>query len=129
MMRLAKAYLLPKELRRISLYAADAACLPFKDHSFDALFGFGFLHHVPNWRKALSEVSRVLVPGGYYYIEELYPTLYQNLITKHILLHPTHDRFTSTDLRRAMTAVHLNLEDSFEIKLMGILGVARKSKQ
>jgi ubiquinone/menaquinone biosynthesis C-methylase UbiE len=126
MMRRAKAYLRPEELEAITLYAGDAARLPFKDNAFDALFGFGFLHHVPDWRQALSEVARVLKPGGRYYIEELYPTLYQNVVTKRILLHPAHDRFRSLDLKTAMKAGNLHLKESFEIRAMGILGVAIK---
>lgn len=128
MMQMAKSYLTPKELTHISLHTGDAACLPFKENRFDALFGFGFLHHVPNWRKSLREVARVLKPGGCYYIEELYPTLYQNAITRHILLHPTHDRFKSRDLKRALQKADLHLKKAVEIKFMGILGVAVKSE-
>jgi hypothetical protein len=59
-------------------------------------------------------------------MEELYPSLYQNAITKHILLHPEHDRFTSRDLRTEMEAAGLNLVNAFELKKLGILGVARR---
>jgi len=128
MMRMAKSYLGPEELAHISLHTGDAACLPFKEKSFDALFGFGFLHHVPNWRKALQEVARVLKPGGCYYIEELYPTLYQNMITRRILLHPSQDRFKSRDLKCALQDAGLYLKKAYEIKFMGILGVAIKSE-
>ena len=37
---------------------------------FDAVFIFGVLHHIPEWRKALEEISRVLKPGGVLLIEE-----------------------------------------------------------
>jgi len=62
-----------------------------------------------------------------YYMEELYPSLYQNVITKHILLHPENDRFTSKDLRAELDAAGLSLINSFELKKMGILGVAVKA--
>jgi ubiquinone/menaquinone biosynthesis C-methylase UbiE len=109
-----------------NMYVGDAVDLPFKTGSLDAVFGFGFLHHVPDWRRGLSEIARVLKPAGIYYIEELYPSLYQNVITKRILLHPEHDRFTSDDFRKALDEAHLGLADAFELKKMGILGVAVK---
>jgi ubiquinone/menaquinone biosynthesis C-methylase UbiE len=42
------------------------------DDTFDAAFVFGVLHHVPNWRRALSELCRVLVAGGVLLVEELH---------------------------------------------------------
>jgi ubiquinone/menaquinone biosynthesis C-methylase UbiE len=129
MIQKAKTYLNPEAMEPMSLYVGDAACLPFKTNSLDALFGFGFLHHVPDWRMALSEVARVLKTGGHYYIEELFPSLYQNFITKRLLLHPEHDRFKSHDLRSALNVMGLDLKDALEIKKIGILGVATKLKQ
>jgi ubiquinone/menaquinone biosynthesis C-methylase UbiE len=126
MIDMAKTYLSVTDGIDLSVYVADAVALPFKTNSLDALFGFGFLHHVPDWRHALAEVARVLKVGGHYYIEELYPTLYQNFITKHILLHPTVDRFKSDDLRKELDKVKLRIADVFELKKFGILGVATK---
>lgn len=123
----AKTYLSGSTKDIMTMYVADSIDLPFKSDGLDALFGFGFLHHVPNWRRALSEIARVLKSGGVYYMEELYPSLYQNVITKRILLHPEHDRFTSKDLRTELDAAGLRLINSFELKKMGILGVATKS--
>jgi ubiquinone/menaquinone biosynthesis C-methylase UbiE len=127
MIQEAKTYLSGPTKNVMTMYVGDSIDLPFKSDSLDALFGFGFLHHVPDWRRALSEVARVLKSGGVYYMEELYPSLYQNVITKRILLHPEHDRFTSKDLRAELDAAGLSLINSFELKKMGILGVATKS--
>ena len=44
---------------------ADMEFLPFKDHSFDLVYGFGILHHLSNIRKGVSEASRVLKKGGF----------------------------------------------------------------
>ncbi len=47
------------------LVVADLQSLPFKDNSFDvAVSIFGALNHVKNIEKAISEVKRVLCPGG-----------------------------------------------------------------
>jgi len=124
----AKQYLGGVELKKISLSVGDAVGLPFQAGSLDAIFGFGFLHHVPDWRSALAEISRVLKTGGLYYFEELYPELYQNVITKHILLHPEHDRFSSYDLRKGLDNTNLILKHAFELRKMGILGVAAKER-
>ena len=123
----ARNFLSPIPKHRVKLYVGDSINLPFKANTLDAVFGFGFLHHVPDWRRALSEISRVLKDGGVYYIEELYPTLYQNVITKHILRHPEHDRFTGPDLRKVLNEKNLRLNQEFELPKMGILGVATKS--
>jgi len=126
MIRMAKAYLSPNDKEKISLYVGDATSLPFRARSLDAVIGFGFLHHVPDWRKALKEIARILKTGGVYFMEELYPSLYQNFITKHILHHPTQDRFFSYELRNALEELNLLMEDAIEFKKLGILGIVKK---
>ena len=111
----------------IDFCVGDGARLPLRNDYFDAVFGFGFLHHVPAWRDGLAEVTRVLKHGGVYFMEEYYPSLYQNIVTRHILVHPDEDRFNSEDLRQAFNNVDLTLTHSFELKRMGILGVGFKA--
>ncbi|MEM5789701.1 MAG: class I SAM-dependent methyltransferase [Syntrophobacteraceae bacterium] len=127
MIRKSFGYLEPEERRNISFFAADALRLPHGDGVFDAVFGFGVLHHVPDWQSALQEIARVLKPGGVYFLEELYPSLYQNFITRHILLHPDENRFRSNDLKKALTDNGFSLQSTFELKLLGILAVLRKN--
>lgn len=122
----AKDYLSPEQVRRISFYVGDVLRLPYKDGVMDAVFAFGVLHHVPDWRAAFWEIARVLKTGGTYFLEEIYPTLYQNFITKHILLHPRENRFLSQDLKKTMKEAQLHLKSHLEIKEIGILGVSLK---
>jgi ubiquinone/menaquinone biosynthesis C-methylase UbiE len=42
----------------------DAQRLPFADHSFDMVLANHMLYHVPDLRRALDEISRVLRPDG-----------------------------------------------------------------
>ena len=112
---------------QIHLCVGDAVRLPFGDDSLDAVFGFGVLHHVPDWQDGLAEVARVLKHGGVYFMEEYYPSLYQNIITKHMLAHPDSDRFNSEELRQAFQDANLSLTHTFELKRMGILGVGFKA--
>jgi ubiquinone/menaquinone biosynthesis C-methylase UbiE len=42
----------------------------FPDASKDVVIIFGVLHHIPNWRKAIDEIQRVLKPNGSFFLEE-----------------------------------------------------------
>lgn len=42
----------------------DALLLPFGDDSFDLVWSWGVLHHTGDIERAISEVRRVLKPGG-----------------------------------------------------------------
>jgi ubiquinone/menaquinone biosynthesis C-methylase UbiE len=126
MIRLARVAVEQNTTTSTGFCICDAARLPFHEDSMDAVFGFGFLHHVAAWRDGLREVHRVLKPGGVYYMEEYYPSLYQNIITRRLTVHPEHDRFNSNDLRKEFANVALDLRTTFELKRCGILGVGVK---
>jgi SAM-dependent methyltransferase len=49
---------------RSDLRVANAEALPFADASFDVVFSWGVLHHVPDTARAVDEVWRVLRTGG-----------------------------------------------------------------
>jgi SAM-dependent methyltransferase len=80
----------------------------------DVVFGFGVLHHLPDWRQGLAEISRVLKPGGVYFLEEFYPSLYLNFLARRLFFHPEEDRFFSRDLHQALPQAGLLLERSLE---------------
>jgi SAM-dependent methyltransferase len=47
---------------------ADITNLPQKDNSVDCIICDQVLEHVPEYDKAVSEIKRILAPGGYCYI-------------------------------------------------------------
>jgi ubiquinone/menaquinone biosynthesis C-methylase UbiE len=50
------------------LDATDLSSLPAA--SFDDVVIFGVLHHIPDWRAALNELTRVTRPSGRFFLEE-----------------------------------------------------------
>ncbi len=126
MIQMGQKYLGPEHRERIALYVGDAQTLPYRDGTMDAVFGFGVLHHLPDWRGGLKEIARVLKPGGIYFLEEFYPQFYQNFLARRLFLHPEHDRFFSHDLHGALTGAGFTLQGCLEQKMLGILAVAVK---
>jgi SAM-dependent methyltransferase len=47
------------------LAAMDALDLPLRDASVDIVYGFAFVHHLPDLERFLGEIARVLRPGGH----------------------------------------------------------------
>jgi len=43
---------------------SDATALDFPDGTFDVVYSFGVLHHIPQVQRAVAEIGRVLRPGG-----------------------------------------------------------------
>ncbi len=126
MIQKAQQYLSPAQKEGISFYVGDVIRLPYRNGTLDAIFGFGILHHVLDWQGALGEIARVLKPGGVFFMEELYPSLYQNFVTKHVLLHPRKNRFLSEGLKEALRDQNLHLDDFREHPKIGILGISIK---
>jgi ubiquinone/menaquinone biosynthesis C-methylase UbiE len=129
MLRRANAYLPTRLKTNVSFSLVNAEQLPFGSGTLDAVFGFGVLHHVHDWNSALLEISRVLKDDGIYFLEELYPPLYQNCITRHILLHPLLNRFYSADLKTALGSAGFTVRRKLELHRIGILGICNKAEQ
>jgi SAM-dependent methyltransferase len=60
----AKLALLGTVARGSCALVADAEHLPFADETFDIVYSNGVLHHSPDTERAITEVGRVLKPGG-----------------------------------------------------------------
>lgn len=81
---------------------ADAAKLPYKNNSFDAVFDYLAIHHIPapEWQKSLKEIERVLKPGGLVFIWdtaiELFNTLWGRVL-RIFTDHPYESMYTEKE--------------------------------
>ena len=55
---------------KVDFTVGDLTRIDAADESFDAVFIFGVLHHIPRWEEALMQISRVLKPEGFLLVEE-----------------------------------------------------------
>jgi ubiquinone/menaquinone biosynthesis C-methylase UbiE len=89
---------------RARVWVGDASAICAPDASYDAVFDFGIIHHVPDWRPVLTEIHRVLKPGGKLYSEEVLRRFIVHPITRRVLEHPLDDRFDSASFARELKA-------------------------
>jgi SAM-dependent methyltransferase len=61
----------------------DATRLSFPDRSIKAVYANGVLHHIPEPQKCLSEIQRVLVPGGMFVCNEPSSTPFGYFMNRH----------------------------------------------
>ncbi len=54
---------------RAEVSVGSATAIQQPDAAFDAVFDFGVIHQIPEWRTAIAECRRVLKPGGRFYFE------------------------------------------------------------
>lgn len=60
--------------------AIDALELPLRDNSVDVVYGFAFVHHLPDRERFFREVVRVLRPGGRaVFMDNAYSPVWQRL--------------------------------------------------
>ena len=113
---------------RIDLRVASAEQLPFGDASFDAVFDFGILHHVPVWQSAVGEVGRVLKPGGTFFFEEVTRAALERWSYRTFLKHPKENRFSEAEFLEGLRIRGLRPEAEIRRVLFGdiFIGVARR---
>ncbi len=62
-----------RDIRNVSIVMGDACKMPFKDSYFDLISMVAVLQEIPDTKKALLEVKRVLKPQGILAITEFIP--------------------------------------------------------
>jgi ubiquinone/menaquinone biosynthesis C-methylase UbiE len=80
---------------RVTVVEGDVTTLPYENETFDAVFNFAVLHHVPDWRAGLQETARVLKVGGRLFSQD-HDVANHDWLSRHLFVHPP-DRFTNAD--------------------------------
>lgn len=75
-----------------------------RDESFDAVFSFGVLHHMEDWRKAVKEISRVLKRGGEFFFEEPLRPFLRNFLVRFLTAHPEGGEFDYEEFKEELEA-------------------------
>jgi len=128
MVRRARSRLAPYiEADRLGLEVGDASAVPADSASYDAVFDFGILHHVPDWRAAVAEVARVLRPGGLFFFEEVTRQALDRWVYRNFFEHPAEDRFGPEDLACELGRRGFQLVNPLEERAFGdfVMGVGR----
>lgn len=94
---------------RVRIWEGDVTAIAVPDNRYDAVFGFGIIHHVPDWRAAVAEVARVLRPQGRFYAEEVFGRFLNRFPWRSLLNHPREDRFDARQFAEALTAAGLTV--------------------
>jgi ubiquinone/menaquinone biosynthesis C-methylase UbiE len=100
---------------RVRIWVGDAEHIDAPDATYDAVFDFAIVHHVPDWRGALSEIARVLRPGGRFYGEEVLRDFIHHPLWRRVLDHPMHDRFDARGFADGLESAGLRVSGQREL--------------
>jgi ubiquinone/menaquinone biosynthesis C-methylase UbiE len=112
--------------QRVVLWTGDSTAIAVKSNTYDSVFDFGAIHHVINWRNTLSEIHRVLKPGGRFFAEEVPAGLITHPLVRRILKHPQHDRFDQQDFNAALEEIGFTIAATDQFRSVWIWTVAVK---
>lgn len=77
MIQIAADYCRKNSLKNIFPTVGSSMAIPFDDECFDLVMELDTLHHVTDLDKTLSEIYRILKPGGHFFLFE--PNIYNPL--------------------------------------------------
>jgi len=108
----------------VSFEVGDASKLQYSDNSFDAIFDFGIIHHIPNWKDCILELKRVLKPNGVILIEDLSIETFKNsvgIIFKKVLSHPYNHMYKREEFFKYAEEVGLKIQSKEVHNPLGLL--------
>ena len=129
MVRLARQRLAAYGPERLHLSVGSVTAIDAADASFDAVFDFGVIHHVPRWQIAVSEIHRVLKPGGRFFFEEATSQALKRWSYRTFLEHPAENRFSGREFVAELEALGITLIGSAVTRFFGdfLFGVGRRN--
>jgi ubiquinone/menaquinone biosynthesis C-methylase UbiE len=112
----------------------DVLNLKFKSNQFDAIFDFGILHHVIEWKDALKELKRVLKPEGQLILEDLSIETFNGFfgwIMKKTFKHPYEKMFNKDEFIDYLKSLGFEIieEKTYAPFLRYFVVIAKKVKE
>lgn len=108
----------------VTYQVMDASSLDFQDGTFDAVFDFGMIHHIPNWQDCIQEIKRVLKPNGEVILEELsIDSFSQGLgrAGRYLLAHPYREMFSTRQFTNFMLETGFEIEQYRDLNPFGLI--------
>ena len=122
----ARDNLMPEIKDKIEYKLEDAMAMDEPDGSFDAVFSFGVLHHMEDWRKAVMEISRVLKHGGELFFEEPFRPFLKNYLVKTLTAHPEGGEFDYEEFKAELDKNNIDMINVKRIRDIAIFCVGKK---
>ena len=107
---------------RLKLAVGDATVITAEDESYDAVFDFGIIHHVPNWQKAVSEIRRVLRPHGrFFFFMEVASLTRERRLYRKLFVYQKENRFSKESLVAELEGQGITVGDNTVERLFRVL--------
>jgi ubiquinone/menaquinone biosynthesis C-methylase UbiE len=113
---------------RVHVNVGDVTAVQSDDVSFDAVFDFGIIHHVPDWPAAVAEVRRVLRPGGRFFFEEVTSHALNRWSARTFFDHPRENRFGTGEFVQELERQGIQVGANYREIWFGdfVIGVGRR---
>ncbi len=128
MVKLARRRLSAYREDQLTLSVGDATAIEADEASFDTVFDFGIIHHVPDWQRAVAEVARVLRPGGRFFFEEVTKQALDRAVYRRLFAHPAENRFGRDEFVGELEGRGIAVGNNVVVRLFGdfIVGAGRR---
>lgn len=90
---------------------------------------FGIIHHIPDWPDAVTEINRVLKPGGRFFFEEVTKIALDRWFYRTVLEHPKENRFSASEFVHELEKHNIKVGNNYVERFFGdfVIGVGVKS--
>lgn len=105
-----------RRYQEAKFFVGDITEINSSPNKYDAVFVLGVLHHVPEWKRALREIYRVLKPKGVLLIEEVNRSGVDFMEKYLHLSHPRESRFDWPEFAEELKIVGFDIIDASKIK-------------
>ncbi len=109
----------------LTVLQGDVLSLPFEDETFDVTYSFKVLSHVPEIKRAISEISRVTKKEGVLILEFYNPLSFKFLINKIFYPHVYQHFYSYWDLKQIIPS-DIRFESFRGIRIFVLFGFLLK---